>query len=114
MSDPRKPVVRYGTDKSQQATSIAYKHLLRATENGASELGTSGASFVVLGLGIWATELAEINPMAASKMLAALSVIYDPKSKPQAKERAERHRRASVEKIFSAVDMALTETEGRA
>lgn len=115
MSDPRKPILRPPTDQEQtNITKLAYTHLMVATHNGAQEIGCTGAAFVVLGIGIWSAELAELDAKSASKMLAAISVIYDPTSNPTQKMHAEKKRATAVKKLFGAVDLAMTNPTGTA
>lgn len=94
--------------------SIAHAHLIEATEKGARAIGCTGASFILMGLGIWAAELSELDQRAVSRLLAALSVIFDPTANPRQKDRAERQRRKAVADILAALDLHMSPTEGRA
>ncbi len=114
MTDPRKPVHRPDVAAQDAARQIAYAHLLAVTEEGASAIGCSGASFVILGLGIWAGELHELDPRAASQMLRSLADIYDPASGETKKIHAEKKRRAAVDRLLAAVDLDMSKPAGTA
>ncbi len=93
---------------------MAYDHLTTATISGAQAIGCTGASFVIIGISLWLEELNELDPRATSQMLSALSVIHDPKANLTQKARAERRRRAAVDKLFAAVDLTMNPAEGEA
>lgn len=114
MTDPRKPVHR--PDASDQVTvrEIAYRHLLAVTELGAREIGCSGASFVMIGLGIWAAELHELDPKAAAQLLRSLATLYDPKASDNQKRAAEKKRRAAVTRLHAGVDLDMAMPKGGA
>ncbi|MBR9839939.1 MAG: hypothetical protein GYB50_18865 [Rhodobacteraceae bacterium] len=114
MADPRKPIIQPDETESLRLRKIAYDHLAECTKNGAKATGTTGASFVILGLSIWTAELAELDYRATAQMLDALTVLYDPKAPPKKKERAERKRRAAVAKLLAQVDLDMNSTEGSA
>ncbi|AET73324.1 hypothetical protein EMVG_00038 [Emiliania huxleyi virus PS401] len=112
--DPRKPVHRPDNAAQDEARNIAYSHLLAVTEVGAKAVGCTGASFVVMGLGIWAAELAELDARNTSRMLHALADLYDPASNDTKRIKAEKKRRAAVLRLFAAVDLDMAEPGGRA
>lgn len=114
MTDPRKPVFRPDDAQRQAAREVAYSFLLSATENGAKALGCTGASFVIIGLGLWAQELSELDAPALAQMLRSLADIYDPASSDPRKTFAERKRRTAVETLLAAVDMQMATPAGRA
>lgn len=114
MTDPRKPTSRPQGEAENHIRATAYQHLMAATQSGSQAIGCTGASFVVLGLGLWASELAELDQAATAKMLAALATLYDPAASDIKKAHAERKRRAAVDKIFQAVDLGMTPAKGRA
>lgn len=114
MPDPRKAVIRPEKSAQEQMRSIAHQHLLAVTEIASEAMGISGASFVVLGMGIWAAELNELDAKATSQMLWALSVIHDSKANHTKKSHAEKKRRAAVEKLFSALDIEMVTPQGNA
>ncbi|WP_422074156.1 hypothetical protein [Tranquillimonas rosea] len=93
---------------------IAYAHLQNATQDGATTIGCTGASFVILGLGIWASELVELDPKASARMLRSLADIYDPATNDTKKMHAEKKRRAAVDRILAAVDLDMAQPDGRA
>ncbi len=112
--DPRKPVICPDKEAQDAMRQVAYKHLTTATQNGSQDLGCTGASFVIIGISLWLADLNELDPRATSQMLAALSAIYDPKANPAQKARAERRRKAAVDKLFAAVDRMMNSAEGTA
>ncbi|MBR9840246.1 MAG: hypothetical protein GYB50_20485 [Rhodobacteraceae bacterium] len=114
MADPRKPIIRPDEVEQNRLRQIAYDHLLECTEKGSKATGTTGASFVILGVGMWIWELAELDHRAAAQMLDALTVIYDPKAPPKKKEHAERKRRAAAAKLLAQVDLEMNPAEGSA
>lgn len=114
MNDPRKPVVRHSPQQQAADRQLAYDHLCSVTEQGAKALGCTGASFVILGIGIWAQEIAELDPKAAAQMLRSIADIYDPAVNDTGKARAERKRRAAVNRIFNALDLQMAQPGGRA
>ncbi|RNF35108.1 hypothetical protein A7A09_008855 [Paracoccus methylarcula] len=88
--------------------------MLECTRLGARVAGCTGASFVTLGIGIWAAELAEQDGRATAILLRALADIMDPKNKPAAKAGAEARRQYAVKQLHRAVDVAMSHAEGRA
>src|SRR5690606_326871 len=98
MTDPRKPV--QVPEHQQLIRAIVHRHLLDATAEGARELGTTGASFVMVGMGVWAAELSELDGNAAAAYLRSLAVLFDPRATENQKRRAERERAQAVRKIF--------------
>jgi len=105
--DPRKPIKFLQADKAGHLKSVVHAALLEATEHGCRKLGCSGASFVTTSMGLWALEIEEIDPIAASRFLHALAVLVDPKSNDGKKRMAEMRRRAAVQKILHSVDLQL-------
>lgn len=114
MTDPRKPIHRPSTDQQDLVRRIALDHLLIVTEEGSKSIGCTGASFVILGLGIWASELAELDSRASAQMLRALADLYDPATNETGKIRAEKKRRSAVHKLLAAVDLDMATPGGRA
>lgn len=114
MADPRKPIHRPDAEQQDRVRRIAHSHLLSVTEEGARAIGCTGASFVILGLGMWTGELAELDRKAAAQMLRALADLYDPASNDARKIRAEKKRRAAVTRLLAAVDLDMAEPGGRA
>lgn len=109
-----KAVVTPKGDDADNARSRVHAYLLAATDAGATDIGCTGISFVMIGLGCWASELVELDARAAAELFAALSVICDPHAKPQQKIRAERKRATAVRRLYLAVDLAMTPPEGSA
>ncbi|EEX09598.1 hypothetical protein SL1157_1640 [Ruegeria lacuscaerulensis ITI-1157] len=112
--DPRKPIIRPDKEAQDAARQVAYDYLTAATIGGAKAIGCTGASFVIIGISLWLAELDELDPRATSQMLHALSVLHDPKANPTQKARAERRRKAAVDKLFAAVDLMMNPAEGKA
>lgn len=113
MTDPRKTVYRPDADTQNAAREIALAHLIGATEEGAKAIGCTGASFVILGIGIWTSELAELDGRASAQMLRALADLYDPASNHTKKQHAEKKRRAAVSRLFAALDLDMATPAGR-
>ena len=114
MGDPRKPIHRPDEAEQSRLRQIAYEHLLDCTEKGSRALGMTGASFVILGVGMWINELTERDHRATAQMLEALTVLADPKAPPKKKQHAERKRRAAVAKLLAQVDLEMNPAEGSA
>lgn len=114
MTDPRKTIHRPDRDAQDAMREIARAHLLAVTEQGSKAIGCTGASFVILGIGMWGAELAELDAKAAGQMLRAIADLYDPASNQAKKIRAEKKRRAAVAKLLSALDLEMAKPEGRA
>ncbi len=93
---------------------MAHAVLMAATSEGAKMIGCSGASFVVMGFGIWATELSELDQKATAQMLRSLGDLYDPTSNDRQKRHAEKKRRAAVDKLFAALDLEMNPAQGNA
>jgi hypothetical protein len=108
-----KPVHTLEQDAARQARATIHAYLLAVTEQGAKAVGCTGAAFVTSGLGIWAGELAELDPKATAQFLRAVADIFDPEVKPQGKARAEKKRAAAVRKLLAAVDLDMATPEGR-
>lgn len=110
--DPRKPILTPTGESRDQVIQMAHEVLLDATFVGAKVLGCPGASFVTIGMGIWAMELSELDAKATSQMLSALATLYDPKSNHGQKMRAEKRRAAAVKQILSALDLEMATPAG--
>jgi len=110
--DPRKPVQRPDPDMQGAIRGRVYEHLLAVTEAGARSIGCTGASFVIMGVGIWGAELSELHPRAAAQMMRALADIYDPATNPTQKARAEKKRCAAVNKLLATVDLHMANPRG--
>jgi hypothetical protein len=109
-----KPVHTLDPDANRWARDTIHAYLLAATEEGSKAVGCTGASFVTSGLGIWAAELAELDPKATAQFLRAVADIFDPEVKPQGRARADKKRAAAVRKLLAAVDLDMAEPGGRA
>lgn len=114
MADPRKPVHRPDQATQDAMRKIAYEHLLAITEQGSKAMGCTGASFVILGIGIWGSELAELDAKAAAQMLRSIADLYDPSSNETKKIRAEKKRKAAVNRLLAALDLEMATPEGQA
>lgn len=112
--DPRKPIHRPDEGSQDIIRQIAHAHLMECTTMGAKALGCSGASFVMLGIAIWAAELAELDRRAAAQMLAAIADLYDPASNDTKKRHAEKRRRQAVDRLHAAVDISMAKPAGTA
>ncbi|SFY20420.1 hypothetical protein SAMN04244548_03066 [Paracoccus pantotrophus] len=114
MADPRKGTRHRAGADGNVVRDIVHAHLIECTGLGAKAVGCTGASFVTMGIGIWAAELAELDGKATAILLRALADIMDPKNTPAAKAAAESRRQYAVQLLHMAVDMAMNDAEGRA
>lgn len=112
--DPRKRVERPEGTHADLVRLAVHDILITATSEGCKATGVSGASFVLIGLGTWIMELAEVEPAATAKMLRALADYYDPASPEIAKTYAETRRKEAVDAIFAAADLDMAKAEGSA
>ncbi len=112
MNDPRKPIKSLTDGTADHLRSIAHDKMLDMTSVGAKAVGCTGASFVFLGLGIWAEELAELDPKAAVQFFSAVAVLIDPNANHAKKLRAEKKRAAAVKSLFAAVDLDMANLAG--
>lgn len=110
----RKTVRRPDKEEQDRQRALALEYLLAVTEEGSKALGCTGASFVLIGLGIWIEELSELDRRATAQMLRAIADIHDPGSNDIKKAKAEKKRRHAVERIFAALDLVMAEPTGRA
>ncbi len=110
--DPRKPVATPDAQAADIARATAYRYLRLATEQGSQAIGCTGASFVLMGIGLWALELAELDAKAASRLLSALATIVDPKKNPRQKAHAEEERKKAVRAILAALDLEMATPKG--
>ncbi len=111
MADPRKPVLT--PSDPQETSSVVLKYLLVATELGSREIGATGASFVLIGMGVWSRELYDLDGKAAAKFLHSLGTLFDPKSNDGQKRRAEQDRAQAVRALLAAVDLDMAKEAGR-
>lgn len=88
--------------------------LVTATEECARELKITGFSFVTNSMGLWMSELAELDARATAQFLHALADIADPATNPTKNARAEKRRAAAVRRLSAAVDLDMTKPEGTA
>jgi hypothetical protein len=101
-------------DDATKTRELLHAFLLDATSQGCKIVGCTGASFVIMGINVWASELVELDRKAASQMFRAIGDLYDPTANDTKRIRAEKRRRAAVDKLFAAVDLAMTEPAGSA
>jgi hypothetical protein len=78
--------------------------LADATAQGAAQLGTTRASIVMIGLGIWIEELAHLDRKATMNVLHAMGDIIDPASNGTKRKFGERRRERAVDALFAAMD----------
>lgn len=112
MADPRKLVRRLEPEQADAIRNVVHQHLLAATDVGARAIGCTGASFVVVGLGVWARELSELDARATARYLRAVADILDPRMNDNQKRRAEQERSKAVREIYAALDLEMSEPEG--
>lgn len=114
MHDPRKPVQSPAPEQSNAVLDGVHRILLASTEVGAKNLGMTGCSFVVIGMGVWTAELTELDGRATAKYLRALADIFDPRTNDNQKRRAEKDRSQAVRDLYAALDLEMAETKGHA
>lgn len=114
MNDPRKPIERPDAKRQDMVRRVVHGHLMECTEKGSRALGCTGASFVIIGLGIWAAELSELDQKAAAQMLGAMAVLFDPASNDAQKRRAEKKRQVAVDRLFASLDLEMSTPGGSA
>lgn len=112
MFDPRKLVIQPDQEEEQRILGIVHQHLLAATDVGAQALGATGATFVIVGVSVWAIELAELDGRAMAKYYRALADIFDPRTNENQKRRAEKDRSQAVRALYGALDLEMNEVKG--
>lgn len=112
MADPRKPVISPTVDQQKFILDTVHQHLLAATDKGAQAIGATGAAFVTVGMGVWTTELAELNGSATAKYLRALADIFDPTTNERQKQRAEKDRSQAVRDLYASLDLQMSKARG--
>lgn len=110
MEDKQPPALQ-----NAQPEAIGEKDMVRgavaailadATAQGAQQLGTTRASIVMIGFGIWIEELATLDRRATMNVLHAMADIVDPASNGTKRAYAERRRARAVNILFDAIDKA--------
>lgn len=81
------------------------RFLVEATLRGSESIGCTGVSFVLMGIGSWFRELAELDPRNTAQYFRTLAVLADPTTSRAAKLKAEQRR--------TTLFKALCETAGR-
>ena len=112
MTDPRKPVLSPAPEHRSEILETVHNHLLAATQIGAEAIRATGATFVIIGMGVWAVELTELDARAAAKYLRALGEIFDPATNEGQKRRAEKDRSQAVRALYAALDLQMAEAAG--
>lgn len=112
MADPRKHVRSPAPEHQREILDTVHRHLMAATQAGAEAMGASGASFVIVGMGVWTVELAELDARATAKYLRALADIFDPRTNDGQKRRAEQDRSQAVRALYAALDLTMAEAKG--
>lgn len=112
MVDPRKPVLRPEPEHEKAILHAVHQRLLAATDAGAREIGATGCAFVIIGVGVWAQELAELDGRATAKFLRAIADIYDPASNENRRRRADKDRSQAVRALYAALDLEMAEAAG--
>lgn len=112
MPDPRKPVFQPDHQQSESVRTKVRAILMAATEIGSEQMGMNGASFVITGIGVWATELAELDGRATARMLRAIATLFDPQADDNQMRRAEDERAKAARSLFAALDLQMAEAKG--
>jgi len=114
VSDPRKPVISPAPEHQNEILDAVHQLLLATTAVGTKRIGGTGASFVIIGMGVWAAELSTLDGKASAKYLRALADLFDPKTNHNQKLRAEKDRAQAVRALYAALDMEMAEVKGNA
>lgn len=101
-------------DQRRYIRDTLLRLLVEATDRGMRILRCSGVSFVTMGLGHWAEELAEIHGAATAQLLRALADIFDPSTTEAERAEAEQRRQEAVRDIHIALDLTMTPPAGTA
>jgi len=112
MVDPRKPVRSPAPEHANEILDTVHRHLLAVTQTGAEAIDATGASFVIIGMGIWTVELVELDGRATAKYLRALADLFDPQTNDNQKRRAEKDRAQAVRALYAALDLEMAEVGG--
>ncbi len=112
MADPRKVVISPAPEHQREILDAVHDVLHGATHVAGDRLGMSGCAFVIIGMGIWAVELAELDGRASAKYLRSLADLFDPASNDGRKRRAEKDRSQAVRALYAALDLTMAEAEG--
>lgn len=111
--DPRRPIATEHPD-GLDVRRFVYDQLLDVTGRSCQALKVNGVSFINVAMGIWAAEMAEIEPRSAAKYLRALADIFDPESSETKKQAAEQKRKAAFQALAHAADLQMATPEGKA
>lgn len=114
MTDLRKPTIRPSGAEAERVRHIINRHLIACTNSAARDLKCTGVSVVTMGIGIWADELAQLHPEAASNLMKALADMLHPKSTDASRAEAENRRAYAVSRLHQALDVMMASSQGRA
>ena len=114
MFDPRKTVRSPAPEYGKEILDQVHQVLLASTELGAKQIGATGCSFVIIGMGVWAAELSTLDGRASAKYLRALADLFDPRTNDGQKRRAEKVRSQAVRELYAALDLEMATVGGRA
>lgn len=115
MSDPRRQTLSPETRQQADWTrDVVRQELLLCTQRGARKLLCTGVSFVTMGMGVWASELVELDGAATAQLMRALGDMFDPALDSASKDRAEESRQAAVRQLHVALDLLMAQEGGAA
>lgn len=114
VQDPRKQTFEPTGPAQDVVRDAIHAHLVTCTWQGAQALGCTGVSFVTMALGIWAAELAELQPEAAVQFLRALADMFDPGATPGERLQANLDRALYASELHRALDLSMTKSAGAA
>lgn len=114
MTDPRKPTYRPTGADEDEVRNFIHRVLISATGHMAQGLKCTGVSIVTMGIGIWAAELAELDPKASALLLRALADMVDDRSTPASRAEAESRRAYAAKRLHQALDTMMTRPAGQA
>lgn len=114
MTDPRKPIVTPDPDDQQAVAQVFDMHLMACADNIAVDLGITGISAVVMGVGFWAADLSDVDRGTTAEMLRALADVIDPQTTADGRLAASRRRATAAARLLAAHDLATSQLSGRA
>lgn len=114
MTDPRRPTIHQDGEVGNRIAQIVMSQLHLCTARGTAILRCSGVSFVTMGIGVWAADLAKTDGVACARFLRALADILDPESSEACKQSGEVRRQIAVRKLHEAVDIEISRPAGSA
>lgn len=92
--------------------SHCYELLYSATMEASQELKMSGISFVLIGIRLWASEMATVDAKSASQFFHYMATIHDPDSDEEAKAKAHNAMLQASKDLFRSAELFSADTKG--